>query len=306
MKQEKAQTSGSTPVGKGDEKDGEWHAGEVTLRHLEARGAAETERMSTGELRASYLCEGLAVEDSISLVYWDVDRAVIGAALPVSKSLKLSAPGALRADYFCERREIGIVNLGGSGSVAVDGEAHPLGKYDFVYAGRGSREIVFEPGSGGERPVYYMVSYPAHRTCGTARIPYAEAEGRELGATEGCNERSLHPMIAPAKVESCQLVMGVTLIAGGSVWNTMPPHTHLRRSEIYFYFSIEEDSLVFHFMGRPSETRHLVVRDRQAVLSPSWSIHSGVGTANYGFVWAMGGENQEFSDMDGVDFSALR
>ncbi len=301
---ENARTTDATPeTDRGSE---EWRAGDVTLRHIAARGPAETEQMSTDELRASYLCEDLAVEDRISLVYWEVDRAVVGAALPVSKALKLSAPGALRADTFCERREIGIVNLGGAGTVTVDGKTHDLGKYDFVYAGRGSREITFQPGEGGGQPVYYLVSYPAHRPCGTARIPYVADEGRELGTTEVCNERSLHPMIAPAKVESCQLVMGVTLIADGSVWNTMPPHTHLRRSEIYFYFSIEKDSLVFHLMGRPSETRHLVVRDKQAVLSPSWSIHSGVGTANYGFVWAMGGENQEFSDMDGVDSATLR
>ncbi|MCC5805203.1 MAG: 5-dehydro-4-deoxy-D-glucuronate isomerase [Opitutales bacterium] len=224
----------------------------------------------------------------------------------MSAPLLLEAPDCLRADSFCERREVGIVNLGGAGSVRVGDTRHGLGAFDFLYVGRGSGDIVFEPGKGKEpAPLYYLVSYPAHRACGTSRHSFAREAGRSVGEKVRCNERNLHPMIAPDNVESCQLVMGVTFLKEGNVWNTMPPHTHLRRSEIYFYFDIREDALVFHFMGKPEETRHIVVRNQQAVLSPSWSIHSGAGTANYGFVWAMGGENQEFGDMDAVDPSKM-
>ncbi len=280
---------------------------DVRTRLVEAHSAEATMRMSTGEVREAYLCKDLVAEDAVSLVYWEVDRAVVGVAAPVSAPLLLEAPDCLRAERFCERREVGIVNLGGAGAVRVGDTRHGLGSFDVLYIGKGSGDIVFEPGRGKEAaPLYYMASYPAHRACGTSRIPFAREEGRRLGEKARCNERSLHPMIAPGNAESCQLVMGVTFLKEGSVWNTMPPHTHLRRSEIYFYFDIRDDALVFHFMGKPEETRHIVVRNHEAVLSPGWSIHSGVGTANYGFVWAMGGENQEFGDMDAVDLSKMK
>ena len=279
---------------------------DIRMRIIEAHSAEATQQMSTEEVRGAYLCEDLVAVDAVSLVYWEVDRAIVGVAAPVNSPLLLETHDCLRADNFCERREVGIVNLGGAGAVRVGDTRHGLGAFDVLYAGRGSDDIVFEPGTGEEMaPLYCIVSYPAHRTCGTSRISFAREEGRRLGEKARCNERRLHPMIAPGIVESCQLVMGVTFLNEGSVWNTMPPHTHLRRSEIYFYFGVRDDALVFHFMGKPEETRHIVVRNRQAVLSPGWSIHSGAGTANYGFVWAMGGENQEFGDMDAVDLSKM-
>ncbi len=295
----------SKPIEESNSADSGAVRGDTRIRHVAACGSGETESMSTQELRSAYLCEDLVQKDRISLIYWEVDRAVVGVASPVSKALKLEAPDALRADYFCERREIGIVNLGSAGTVTVDGKAHKLKAYDFVYVSRGARDIVFNPGKGAEQPVFYLVSFPAHREHETTFIPHVPENGRKLGEDATCNQRVLHPMIAPGKVESCQLVMGATFIAKGSAWNTMPPHTHARRSEVYFYFGLEDDSVVFHFMGAPQETRHLVVRNQQAVLSPSWSIHAGAGTGSYGFVWAMGGENQEFSDMDPAPIDQL-
>lgn len=272
----------------------------LRFRFLEAQGPSTSNKMSTEELRESYLCDDLIQDDMISMVYWEVERSIVGVARPLSRDLELTCPKEIKAASFCERRELCIVNLGGAGMIQVEGIDYPMERFDFLYAGAGTENIIFKQFQDGDAPLFYFISYPAHRRTGVAHIPFKSKEGKQLGDSIRCNSRILHPMVTPENVDTCQLVMGITLINEGSVWNTMPPHTHARRSEIYFYFNLAEDALVIHLMGKPESTRHLIVRNNQAVLSPSWSIHSGVGTDNYGFVWAMGGENQAFDDMDSV------
>lgn len=268
------------------------------------------ERMSTEELRASFLIDTLFAEDGISMVYCDLDRAVVGSAVPVTRALSLEAAPELRAATFCERRELGVLNVGGPGTVTVDGVEHALAGRDGLYVGRGSKSITFASDSAATPATpakYYLLSFPAHADHPTARIRQSEAEAVRLGSPEASNQRTLYKLIHPGGVRSCQLVMGFTVLEPGGVWNTMPPHTHERRMEVYLYFGLPEDSRVFHFMGRPEATRHLVVADGQAVISPSWSIHCGVGTGGgYAFCWGMGGENQDFADMDALTLGQLR
>ena len=270
---------------------------------METRYAPDPVRfeiMDTTEIRENFLIEDLFTEGEMTLVYSDVDRAIVGGAVPTSAALKLEAGEELKSEYFAERREIGVINFGGEGSVTVDGTVYPMVKLDALYIGRGSRDIAFASVSGGDPARYYMVSYPAHASHPTTHAKIADAEPVRLGSSKECNERTIYKYIHPAGIQSCQLVMGCTLMEEGSVWNTMAPHTHERRSEVYMYFDLADGAAVFHFMGQPHETRHVTVRDRQAVISPSWSIHAGAGTTNYSFVWAMGGENQDFTDMDGI------
>jgi len=262
--------------------------------------------MNTEELRAAFLLDGLFKPDSVEWSYFEVDRTIVGSAVPVKRSLGLKAPKEMRSAFFAERREVGILNIGGGGAVAVDGHVHKLGKKDALYIGRGSREIEFASEKSAEPARFYFLSYPAHREYPVQKVSRADAESQKLGSPEGANQRTIHKMILPGKVQSCQLVMGFTELAAGSVWNTMPPHTHDRRNEVYLYFDMDENSRVFHLFGLPQETRHLVVSGGQAVVSPSWSIHSGVGTGAYTFCWGMGGENQEFSDMDAVQMGDIR
>jgi 4-deoxy-L-threo-5-hexosulose-uronate ketol-isomerase len=272
------------------------------LRHVPATGAAAANTLPTPELRRHFLCDDLVVADAVAMVHWETDRTIVGCAQPVHQSLELVADAELRADYFCQRRELGIVNLGAAGAITVDGQRQAMAPRDFLYVGAGNTRVVFHPAADAPGPpLYYFVSYPAHRQGGIAHLPFSACPATQLGAEGRCNSRQLYPMITPDNVETCQLVMGMTLLAPGSAWNTMPPHTHARRSEVYFYFALEDDALVIHLMGQPDATRHLVVRNQQAVLSPGWSIHSGVGTSHYGFIWAMGGENKTFTDMDPVD-----
>ncbi len=213
----------------------------------------------------------------------------------------------LASDYFAQRREIGVVNIGGPGKVNVDGETYDVGNRDSLYIGRGSENIEFSSDARNNPALYYLLSYPAHTAYPTKLVQQSDAQRLELGSIEECNERVIHQSIRPGIVDSCQLVMGFTQLAPGSIWNTMPPHTHRRRTEIYMYFDLDENSNVFHFMGEPDETRcSLVVRNGQAVVSPSWSMHCAAGTRNYTFVWGMGGENQEFDDMDHIDMKTLR
>jgi 4-deoxy-L-threo-5-hexosulose-uronate ketol-isomerase len=218
----------------------------------------------------------------------------------------LPCPASLAANFFCERRELGVINLGGKGTVHVDGAAYALDKLDCLYIGRGSKDVFFESDDASTPAQFYLVSYPAHADYPTTLVLKKDVTPRELGSPEQANVRKLHQMIVPGRVQSCQLVMGFTQIQSGSVWNTMPAHTHARRSEVYLYFDIAPGAVVFHLMGEPQETRHLVVHEKEAVLSPAWSIHSGVGTGAYTFVWGMGGENQTFDDMDGIAISDLR
>lgn len=278
------------------------------MRHIQQTPRTkEYETMSTRELREAFLLEDLFQEGKCGLAYWETDRAIIGGAVPAHEALKLEAPEAvLAAEFFCERREVGVINLGGSGRITTDGEAWPLAKHETLYIGRGTREVGFRSDDPADPASFYIVSFPAHCDYPTTRSSAETTNVVKLGSPDNCNERTIHQQIHREGIRSCQLVMGYTEIAPGSIWNTFPPHTHLRRCEIYNYFDLADDNLVMHFMGPAEATRHLVVRNHQPVLSPPWSIHSGAGTGAYKFVWAMGGENQEFTDMDGISLPDLR
>jgi len=263
-------------------------------------------QMSPDELRQAALVESLFAPGKIILNYWETDRAVVGGAVPTRTKVKLPNPPNLAAGYFNERRELGIINLGGAGSVQVDKQTHQLGHLDCLYVGRGARNVVFASADAKKPARYYLLSYPAHTAYPTTLLAHKDVAGVALGSPPEANVRTIYKYIHEDGIRSCQLVMGVTCLESGSVWNTMPPHTHLRRSEVYLYFNLPADQAVFHFMGEPAQTRHLVVRDGQAVLSPPWSIHTGSGTSNYSFVWGMGGENQRFADMDPAPIKTLR
>lgn len=268
--------------------------------------------MNTEELRETFLVEGMFQEGEIEFAYVDLDRAVIGSAVPTTEALRLGTEPELRAEYFLERCEMGVLNVGGKGLVTVDGKSFAMEKLDCLYVGRGSREVGFESVDGGAPACFYLLSYPAHAEYPTAMVRFADLGGMKLGAVETCNRRTIYKAIYQGKdgsgregIRSCQLVMGFTLLEEGAVWNTMPPHTHMRRSEVYFYFDVDAAHRVLHLMGPPEATSHLVVRDREIVVSPGWSIHAGVGTKNYGFCWGMGGENQAYDDMDPVAIAEL-
>lgn len=257
------------------------------------------------ELRRRFHLGRLFQADSLQLAYWEVDRTVIGGAMPTAKAMELTTPPLLGTEDFCARRELGVINLGGPGEIEVDGQSHVMGPRDGLYVGRGARRVIFRSADAASPARYYLLSYPAHATYPVRHVAFAGLTALELGAPATANRRSLYKYFCPGEVDTCQLVMGVTLLATGSIWNTFPPHTHLRRSEVYCYFDLGAESAVFHFMGEPTATRHVVMRNLEAVLSPSWSIHAGAGTSNYGFVWGMGGENQEFSDMQAAPVSTL-
>ncbi len=262
-------------------------------------------RMTTEELRAAFLVPELFQPGRLSLRYWETDRTVVGGAMPTRTALTLPAGRELAAAYFCERRELGVINVGEAGTVEVDGQTYALGKLDCLYIGRGAQKVAFRSQRSARPARFYLLSYPAHTAYPTTLARHGETTGIALGSAQTANDRVLYKFIHPGGIKSCQLVMGVTLLKPGSIWNTMPPHTHARRSEVYLYFDVQPSAAVFHFMGRPDETRHLIVRDQQAVLSPPWSIHSGAGTDSYGFIWGMGGENQDFSDMDPAPIATL-
>ncbi len=266
----------------------------------------ETSILDTDELRAAFLLDELFAPGEVCLVYTDLDRAVVGSAIPTTSALALGNDDALKADFFCQRRELGILNFGEAGTVIVDGTVYQIAKHDVLYIGRGSREISFVSDSADNPAVFYLVSYPAHATYPTTKASRADANRVELGSKDECNERTIFQFIHENGIKSCQLVLGFTEFQPGSVWNTMPCHTHDRRSEVYCYFDVPATHRVLHMMGEPQETRPLWVSDRQAVLSPPWSIHTGCGTASYRFCWAMGGENQAFTDMDRVEIADLR
>jgi 4-deoxy-L-threo-5-hexosulose-uronate ketol-isomerase len=252
----------------------------------------------TEELREAFLVEKLFAPDEILMVYTHNDRLIIGGALPVSEGLRLESVGLIRSEFFCERRELGIICIEGEGIVSVDGKEFNLSYKDAVYVGRGSREVVFKSKNSAEPSKFYFASAPAHKGYPTAQITPEMRRTRDLGAIETSNERLLNQIILSEFVPCCQLQMGLTELKSGSVWNTMPPHTHSRRMEAYFYFKIPEKQAVCHFMGEPQETRHIFTGNEQAVISPSWSIHSAAGTSNYTFIWAMCGENLDYDDMD--------
>jgi 4-deoxy-L-threo-5-hexosulose-uronate ketol-isomerase len=262
--------------------------------------------MTTQEIRDSFLIESLFKADTIEMLYVDVDRVIAGSAVPVQKTLALTSADELRADYFCQRRELGVLNIGGGGTVTVDGQAYKMANLDCLYVGRGSKEISFDSDNASSPAKYYLLSYPAHAEYPTTHVKQSESTPVQLGSVEASNKRTIYKCIHPDGAKSCQLVMGFTILEPGCVWNTMPPHTHERRMEVYMYFNVPTDVRVFHYMGKPDETRHIAVADGQAVISPSWSIHAGVGTAAYTFCWGMGGENQAFDDMDHLTIDDIK
>jgi 4-deoxy-L-threo-5-hexosulose-uronate ketol-isomerase len=267
--------------------------------------AQRTAQLATRDLRAGFLVQGLFRIGEIVLRHVDLDRVVLGGAVPSGQALRLEPPASLAASYFAERREIGILNIGAPGTITVDGHRYAMDVRDALYVGRGSREISLESDDAARPARFYIISYPAHSSHPTTRIAHTSVEVAELGSVERANRRKLAKYIHPAGVASAQLVLGVTELMPGSVWNTMPSHTHARRTEVYLYFNVPDDAVVMHMMGEPNETRHLVVRDEEVVLSPHWSVHSGCGTSSYAFCWAMGGENQDFTDMQAVDMREL-
>jgi 4-deoxy-L-threo-5-hexosulose-uronate ketol-isomerase len=262
--------------------------------------------MTTSQLRDTFLIDDLYELGQLRYCYVDLDRAVIGMAAPVDGSILLPSDEALKASYFLERRELGILNIGGGGSVVVDGTSYSLANLDCLYVGRGSKAVSFQSDDPTVPSVFYLLSYPAHAIYPTTLVRKEDASPVEVGSAETCNLRTIYKYIHLGGAKSCQVVMGVTHLHRGSAWNTMPAHTHMRRSEIYMYFNLAEDARVFHLMGPPDETRHLVIKDREIAVSPGWSIHAGAGTSAYSFCWGMGGENQDYGDMDAVPIKDLR
>lgn len=263
-------------------------------------------RMTTQELRDCYLADGIFQPGEILLNYVDLDRAVVGFASPVDAPLTLQSSPELRADHFTERRELGALNIGGPGAVRVGEESYDLENLDLIYIGRGNPKIRFESKDKQNPAVFYILSYPAHTSYPVTVVRKADAQPTEIGAPATSNRRTIYKYIHMGGARSCQLVMGVTHLHEGSTWNTMPAHTHMRRSELYLYFDVPENARVFHLMGPPEETRHIFVANREVVISPGWSIHAGVGTQAYKFCWGMGGENQDYADMDPVDLKTMR
>lgn len=280
---------------------------------MELRTAAspkDVKHYTTERLRQEFLIDDLFKTGEIKLVYSHIDRIITGSAVPV-EPITLTAGDELRAEYFCQRRELGVINIGAAGIITVDGKRYEVGPREGMYIGMGSKEIVFESADARNPAEFYLNSAPAHTTYPTKLIKQngtpsedvviiKDENKKELGSMEEANHRIINKYILPGQVESCQLEMGMTCLQPGSVWNTMPCHTHDRRMEVYLYFDMPEDAFVMHYMGEPQETRHIVMRNKQAVISPSWSIHSGSGSRAYTFIWGMVGENQDFDDMDDV------
>ena len=273
-------------------------------------GPKDFSRYNTQETRAEFLIETLFTPGEVNAVYSHVDRMVTMGIMPVSDAVSIDQGidvwHNFGTNYFLERRECGMFNVGGSGSVSVDGTVYELGYKDCLYITRGAKEVLFYSDHPAQPAKFYLVSAPAHCSYENKLIRIADAAKKPCGAAETSNQRVINQFIHPDVLKTCQLSMGMTVLAPGSVWNTMPAHTHERRMEGYFYFEVPENEAVFHFMGQPTETRHIVMTNEQAVISPSWSIHAGAGTSNYTFIWAMGGENQAFDDMDNIATPDLR
>jgi 4-deoxy-L-threo-5-hexosulose-uronate ketol-isomerase len=262
-------------------------------------------RMTTQELRDTFLLSSLLVRGELHLAYIDLDRTVVGMAAPLQTPLALPAPDLLRADHFLERRELGALNIGGKGKLQAGSKTYNLDHLDCLYLGRGQRDVSFSSEDSANPAIFYLLSYPAHKDYPTTLIRQSESNPMELGTAENANRRTICKYIHQQGAQSCQLVMGVTHLHDGSVWNTMPPHTHLRRSEVYMYFNLGDAGRAFHLMGPPQETRHLVMSNCDVAVSPGWSIHAGAGTQAYSFCWGMGGENQDYADMDAVSIASL-
>jgi 4-deoxy-L-threo-5-hexosulose-uronate ketol-isomerase len=266
----------------------------------------DVKHYDTATLREHFLIDTLFAPDAARLTYSHVDRIIAGGIMPVGQKVTLEAGKEMGVDYFFERREAGIINVGGKGSITLDGERFELGKRDGLYIGMGVKEISLASDSPEEPAKFYFNSAPAHQSYPNVKIEIAQANPVKLGEDATCNKRTIYQYVHPAVCQSCQLVMGLTMLEPGSIWNTMPCHTHERRMEVYFYFDMDADARVVHLMGKPEETRHIMVANEQAVISPSWSIHSGAGTSNYTFIWGMVGENQTFDDMDHLSPADLK
>ena len=265
----------------------------------------DVKRYTTEELRKEFLIQDLFQVNVCKMVYSHVDRMITGGVVPVAPQ-KLEAGKGLGVDYFLERRELGVINIGGAGTVTVDGTEYALQFTDGLYVGMGAKDVVFSSDDAKNPAKFYFTSSPAHKTYPTVKIERKDIVPNHLGALTNSNDRNIYKYIHPQGVQSCQLVMCMTALEPGNMWNSMPCHTHERRMEVYLYFQVPEDAVVFHFMGQPTETRHVVMHNEEAIISPSWSIHSGVATHNYTFIWAMAGENQTFDDMDGVAMQDIR
>src|SRR5687767_6587679 len=266
----------------------------------------EAMQMNTEELRSNFLFENMIQNDLVNLLYTHYDRMIIGGAKPVGKNLELPNHPELRADYFLERRELGIINVGGAGSILADKKEYVINKLDCLYLGKGTRSVIFRSLSKKDPAVFYLLSAPAHHAYPSKILKKEKAAPVHLGELATSNKRTIYKYIHDEGIKSCQLVMGLTVLENGSVWNSVPPHTHTRRMEVYFYFDVSEAHRAFHFMGEPQQTRHIVMANHQAVISPPWSVHYGCGTANYGFIWGMAGENKTFTDMDQVPIAELK
>ncbi len=276
----------------------------MEIRHT--TNPTDVKLYDTERLRQEFLMETMFVAEKLQMTYTHYDRMIVGGAHPVKEAVKLEAGDLLRTDYFLERREIGILNIAGSAVISVDGEEYELERLEVLYIGKGKKEVVMKSKDSSNSAKLYFCSALAHKEIATRKMTIEEANPTHLGSQETSNERILYKYIHADGIESCQLMMGVTSLQKGSVWNTMPSHVHDRRMEAYLYFDMEEETRVFHMMGEPSQTRHLVVANEQAIISPPWSIHSGVGTSNYTFCWSMAGENYTFTDMDVVPASDLK
>ncbi len=266
----------------------------------------ETSQMNTQQLRENFLVQNLMQAGKIELVYSHFDRLIIGGAVPTSAAISLPNEDELKAIFFLERREMGIINVGGKGTVTADGVVYEMDKLECVYLGKGTKDVSFSSNAADTPAHFYMLSVPAHQSYPNKKMTKAEAAPVNLGDIPTSNKRTIYKYIHNDGIQSCQLVMGLTTLDEGSVWNSVPPHTHTRRMEAYFYFDVDATQRVMHFMGEPQETRHLIVANHEAAISAPWSMHFGVGTANYGFIWGMAGENKEFTDMDPQPIASLK
>ena len=266
----------------------------------------DAKNYDTQRLRDEYLIENLFMENEIKLVYSHIDRIIVGGIFPITEKIKLKGGKELGSNFFLERRELGVINIGGSGIIILDNEEFILNNKDAIYIGLGIKEVFFKSLDIKNPAKFYLNSAPAHCKYPTTLITLEKAKKVKMGDTSTSNKRTINQYIHPDVCKSCQLVMGMTVLEDGSVWNSMPTHTHDRRMEVYFYFDMNENTRIFHFMGEPNETRHIIMKNEEAVISPSWSIHSGTGTASYTFIWGMAGENQTFTDMDHIEMKDLR
>jgi 4-deoxy-L-threo-5-hexosulose-uronate ketol-isomerase len=266
----------------------------------------ETAAMNTEQLRENFIVENLLQNDNLNMVYSHYDRMIIGGAKPEGKKLQLQTHPQLKADYFLERRELGIINVGGDGIIEADGKKFSINKLDCVYLGKGTKKVSFASANKKNPALFYLLSAPAHHRYPNKLMKKEKASPVGLGAAETANKRTVYKYIHLDGLKSCQLVMGLTVLEPGSVWNSIPPHTHTRRMEVYFYFNLPDQHRIFHFMGEPQQTRHIVMANHDAVISPPWSSHFGCGTSNYGFIWGMAGENLAYTDMDSAPVHELK